>query len=462
MVMGAIHPQSPASRSGPCKGEDKVRTLATEVKKGDDDQVKEEAASPSMKLCIGIGDDDRGPSIRHGKALLTEAQLVELQRQVIIYKYIATGLPVPSTLVLPFWKSVDSSSGSVNVEGYSPQEFDYRNMMDPEPGRCRRTDGKKWRCKKNVVSGHKYCEQHMHRGRKRSRKPVEASQMHTANATSLKNPSKTSQNPSTSNSISIAATLSNNTGISHKNYGTACSSANAQIIGCTTEAATVVSGQKAISTSWNPRGISGCLNANAIMITSSVPTDSTITTATTGGNKGGSKYNHETNSFADRNVNCSDSIGLKNLIYEGNSSRNFKNAKGVTSQGLNFSPKSVLQDVEPGRCRRTDGKKWRCRRDVVPGEKYCKIHMHRGAKKPMEASQSPALLNATPETSTTTATLLKKADGINLNTTLSISLSANHQLGTNDTTSDTTISNNSDTIISNTIIAPCENGDSSS
>lgn len=80
----------------------------------------------------------------------------------------------------------------------------------------------------------------------------------------------------------------------------------------------------------------------------------------------------------------------------------------------------------------------------------------------MEASQSPALLNATPETSTTTATLLKKADGINLNTTLSISLSANHQLGTNDTTSDTTISNNSDTIISNTIIAPCENGDSSS
>lgn len=106
--------------SGPCKGEDKVRTLATEVKKGDDDQVKEEAASPSMKLCIGIGDDYRGPSIRHGKALLTEAQLVELQRQVIIFKYIATGLPVPSTLVLPFWKSVDSSSGSVNGEILGP------------------------------------------------------------------------------------------------------------------------------------------------------------------------------------------------------------------------------------------------------------------------------------------------------------------------------------------------------
>lgn len=48
-----------------------------------------------------------------------------------------------------------------------------REAMDPEPGRCRRTDGKKWRCSRDVVSGHKYCERHMHRGRNRSRKPVE-------------------------------------------------------------------------------------------------------------------------------------------------------------------------------------------------------------------------------------------------------------------------------------------------
>lgn len=45
--------------------------------------------------------------------------------------------------------------------------------MDPEPGRCRRTDGKKWRCSRDVVGGHKYCERHIHRGRNRSRKPVE-------------------------------------------------------------------------------------------------------------------------------------------------------------------------------------------------------------------------------------------------------------------------------------------------
>ena len=51
--------------------------------------------------------------------------------------------------------------------------FDYRSSMEPEPGRCRRTDGKKWRCSRDVVQGHKYCERHVHRGRGRSRKPVE-------------------------------------------------------------------------------------------------------------------------------------------------------------------------------------------------------------------------------------------------------------------------------------------------
>lgn len=45
--------------------------------------------------------------------------------------------------------------------------------MDSEPGRCKRTDGRKWRCSKNVVPLQKYCERHMHRGRQGSRKHVE-------------------------------------------------------------------------------------------------------------------------------------------------------------------------------------------------------------------------------------------------------------------------------------------------
>ena len=49
----------------------------------------------------------------------------------------------------------------------------FGRKVDPEPGRCRRTDGKKWRCSKEAYPDSKYCERHMHRGRNRSRKPVE-------------------------------------------------------------------------------------------------------------------------------------------------------------------------------------------------------------------------------------------------------------------------------------------------
>jgi hypothetical protein len=55
--------------------------------------------------------------------------------------------------------------------GYVPY---FGKKVDPEPGRCRRTDGKKWRCSKEAAPDSKYCERHMHRGRNRSRKPVEA------------------------------------------------------------------------------------------------------------------------------------------------------------------------------------------------------------------------------------------------------------------------------------------------
>lgn len=56
-----------------------------------------------------------------------------------------------------------------------PSGYWGRAAMDTEPGRCRRTDGKKWRCSRDVVTGQKYCERHMHRGRNRSRKHVEIS-----------------------------------------------------------------------------------------------------------------------------------------------------------------------------------------------------------------------------------------------------------------------------------------------
>ncbi|XP_047324257.1 growth-regulating factor 2-like [Impatiens glandulifera] len=57
--------------------------------------------------------------------------------------------------------------------------------LDPEPGRCRRTDGKKWRCSKEAGSDSKYCDRHKHRSKKRSRKHVES--METADSSKGRN-----------------------------------------------------------------------------------------------------------------------------------------------------------------------------------------------------------------------------------------------------------------------------------
>ncbi|MBA0728573.1 hypothetical protein Golax_001461, partial [Gossypium laxum] len=62
--------------------------------------------------------------------------------------------------------------------------------VDPEPGRCRRTDGKKWRCSKLAYTDSKYCERHMHRGKNRSRKNVEEEEEASTGITMV-NPSST-------------------------------------------------------------------------------------------------------------------------------------------------------------------------------------------------------------------------------------------------------------------------------
>ncbi|KAK7263978.1 hypothetical protein RJT34_31578 [Clitoria ternatea] len=104
----------------------------------------------------------------------TVSQWQELEHQALIFKYMVAGLPVPPDLVLPIQKSFDSlSHGFFHHPSLSYCSF-YGKKVDPEPGRCRRTDGKKWRCSKEAYPDSKYCERHMHRGRNRSRKPVES------------------------------------------------------------------------------------------------------------------------------------------------------------------------------------------------------------------------------------------------------------------------------------------------
>ncbi|KAJ3672809.1 hypothetical protein LUZ60_006183 [Juncus effusus] len=112
----------------------------------------------------------------------TPSQWMELEHQALIYKYLASNAPIPPSLLLPLRRSLLSSpfpspfspnyfSGWGGQMGYSLSLTS--GAGDAEPGRCRRTDGKKWRCSRDAVPDQKYCERHINRGRHRSRKHVE-------------------------------------------------------------------------------------------------------------------------------------------------------------------------------------------------------------------------------------------------------------------------------------------------
>ncbi|KAK3155010.1 hypothetical protein QOZ80_2BG0197720 [Eleusine coracana subsp. coracana] len=107
----------------------------------------------------------------------TPAQFEELEQQALIYKYLVAGVPVPPDLVVPIRRGLDSLA--TRFYGHPTLAYGsyFGKKLDPEPGRCRRTDGKKWRCAKEAAPDSKYCERHMHRGRNRSRKPVETTQL---------------------------------------------------------------------------------------------------------------------------------------------------------------------------------------------------------------------------------------------------------------------------------------------
>ncbi|KAG2701352.1 hypothetical protein I3760_06G040700 [Carya illinoinensis] len=103
----------------------------------------------------------------------TNAQWKELERQAMIYKYMMASVPVPPELLISVSRTPPDPAASHVHLGSSGLNLRLSNSSDPEPGRCKRTDGKKWRCSRDVAPNHKYCERHLHRGRPRSRKPVE-------------------------------------------------------------------------------------------------------------------------------------------------------------------------------------------------------------------------------------------------------------------------------------------------
>uniref|UniRef100_A0A803PPX9 Growth-regulating factor n=1 Tax=Cannabis sativa TaxID=3483 RepID=A0A803PPX9_CANSA len=112
----------------------------------------------------------------------TNAQLRELERQAMIFKYMVASVPVPLDLLLPFNRTMSGSAIPIHYPfGGSEYKLRFSNGTDAEPGRCKRTDGKKWRCSRDVAPDQKYCERHMHRGRPRSRKHVEVQLNNTNN-----------------------------------------------------------------------------------------------------------------------------------------------------------------------------------------------------------------------------------------------------------------------------------------
>jgi hypothetical protein len=76
----------------------------------------------------------------------------------------------------------------------------------------------------------------------------------------------------------------------------------------------------------------------ATMIASAVHADITAT-----GNDYKSSINLKRHYIDDRNSNCSNSVTYKGIIDRNCSNKKIKNAGSNVSQGLNFSPKSVLQ-----------------------------------------------------------------------------------------------------------------------
>ncbi|KAI7724922.1 hypothetical protein M8C21_012700 [Ambrosia artemisiifolia] len=112
------------------------------------------------------------------KGPFTPSQWMELEHQALIYKHFVANVPVPSNLLTPLRKSLNTflfqGALASNSYGWGSFHLGFAGNTDPEPGRCRRTDGKKWRCSRDAVPDQKYCERHINRGRHRSRKPVES------------------------------------------------------------------------------------------------------------------------------------------------------------------------------------------------------------------------------------------------------------------------------------------------
>ncbi|CAN8318660.1 unnamed protein product [Cochlearia groenlandica] len=300
---------------------------------------------------------------------MKETQLVEFQMQALVYKYIEAGLRVPHHLLVPIWNSLihqNHHSSSRKYIEFLKMLSD--NKVEPEPTRCRRTDGKKWRCRKPVLLFEKYCERHMHRGRKRSRKLVESSSFDVVSSSALTKDNKTCALDGRNESRAVF-------------HGKMSVSSNAQVVTIASLPSTRV-----------------CDNMTRPSLVVTEPTKKSVSHGDMSRRTIEMSYDDCIKQRDDEKLPSiqkffpeESDISLEAAKFSSN--KKIKNVKGGLFPGFYFSPDTVLQDrggfrldrVEtdnkPGRCLRTDGKKWRCSKDAISDQKYCGKHMHRGIKK---------------------------------------------------------------------------------
>ncbi|CAI6002698.1 unnamed protein product [Closterium sp. NIES-64] len=118
---------------------------------------------------------DPGLVADENAAPFTISQWQQLEQQALIFKYLVSGAAVPPELIDSLYSTSDSPRQSPD----GPASW-ATPLKDAEPLRCRRTDGKKWRCSREAVTDQKYCERHMHRGRNRLGKSRRLSDKATA------------------------------------------------------------------------------------------------------------------------------------------------------------------------------------------------------------------------------------------------------------------------------------------
>ncbi|CAK9148337.1 unnamed protein product [Ilex paraguariensis] len=330
-------------------------------------------------------------------------------------------------------------------------------MMDPKPRRSRRTDGKKWSSSRDLVPGQKYCERHMHRGRQRSRKHVESSKnisesdttititsSDTTTATNSYNTTNTIANLSVSVPPNLQLMIpspdySNNVPATVEITTTSSSSGNSRV-----NKINVISDSSA-----TPITINFCNSNNRSKNNVDVNRDTTVTTTTpttTFISLVADKSNSKDNSCCIGDKDTGFEHSNYRLVKRSSSNVNEVKIGGSVAPRFGISPKSVIQvtgcsssvfeystsaDTDLQRCRRTDGKKWQWSRGVVPDQKYCQWHMHRGARKLSIASVSAIISKVDPPTVWSSAAPIakpKKLDNrINLNTNLSISITPSLQ-----------------------------------